>query len=180
MQGAEGADLERKQILEDQCRAASETLFRKRRDLQQLQSNFETASRELNEIRAEKNELDGNNNEIGANRQRLAQEAQDATEKLQRAAASKDAKANNVRAVKGEGFDNSPENLMILAEVENTKNAFLLNAISQLINDPVINQEAPNLIAEIQTTLAENQIDIPEQPDGAFDRPLSASQPSER
>ena len=72
MQGAEGADLERKQILEDQCRAASETLFRKRRDLQQLQSNFETASRELNEIRAEKNELDGNNNEIGANRQRLA------------------------------------------------------------------------------------------------------------
>ena len=34
MQGAEGADLERKQILEDQCRAASETLFRKRRDLQ--------------------------------------------------------------------------------------------------------------------------------------------------
>ena len=37
MQGAEGADLERKQILEDQCRAASETLFRKRRDLQQLQ-----------------------------------------------------------------------------------------------------------------------------------------------
>ena len=80
-----------------------------------------------------------------------------------------------MRAVKGEGFDNSPENLMILAEVENTKNAFLLNAISQLINDPVINQEAPNLIAEIQTTLAENQIDIPEQPDGAFDRPLSAS-----
>jgi hypothetical protein len=37
MQGAEGADLERKQILEDQCRAASETLFKKRRELQQLQ-----------------------------------------------------------------------------------------------------------------------------------------------
>ena len=37
MQGAEGADLERKQILEDQCRGASETLFKKRRELQQLQ-----------------------------------------------------------------------------------------------------------------------------------------------
>ena len=58
-----------------------------------------------------------------------------------------------MRAVKGEGFDNSPENLMILAEVENTKNAFLLNAISHLVNDPVLNAEAPNLIAEIQTTL---------------------------
>ena len=36
MQGAEGADLEKKQILEDQCRAASETLFKKRRELQNL------------------------------------------------------------------------------------------------------------------------------------------------
>lgn len=33
IQGAEGADLEKKQILEDQCRAASETLFKKRREL---------------------------------------------------------------------------------------------------------------------------------------------------
>ena len=139
-----------------------------------MQSNFETASRELNEIRAEKNDIEGNNNEIGQVRQRLAAEVQDASQKLERAAASKDAKQNNVRTVKGEGFDNSPENLMILAEVENTKNAFLLNAISHLINDPVINQEAPNLIAEIQTTLAENQIEIPEQPDEQFDRPLSS------
>jgi UDP-glucose:O-linked fucose beta-1,3-glucosyltransferase len=33
MQGAEGADLERKQILDDQYRAATETFFRKQRDL---------------------------------------------------------------------------------------------------------------------------------------------------
>ena len=128
----------------------------------------------MNEIRAEKNELDNNGNDIGQTRQRLTQETQDASQKLERAAASKDSKANNVRAVKGEGFDQSPENLMILAEVENTKNAYLLNAISHLLNDPVINQEAPNLIAEIQTTLAENQIEIPEQPDEQFDRPLSS------
>jgi hypothetical protein len=36
MQGAEGADLERKQVLEEQCRAASEALFKKRRELQTL------------------------------------------------------------------------------------------------------------------------------------------------
>lgn len=51
---------------------------------------------------------------------------------------------------------------MILAEAENQKNAFLVNTIAQMINNPIINQEAENLIAEIQTTLAENQIDIPE------------------
>lgn len=69
---------------------------------------------------------------------------------------------------------------MILAEVENTKNAFLLNAISHLLNDPVINQEVPNLIAEIQTTLAENQIEIPDQPQAEFDRPLSSVAGSDR
>jgi len=64
MQGAEGADLERKQILEDQCRAASEGLFKKRRELQQLQSNFDTASRELMEIRGEKNDLEKRANDV--------------------------------------------------------------------------------------------------------------------
>ena len=164
MQGAEGADLEKKQILEDQCRAASETLFRKRRDLQQLQSNFETASRELNEIRGEKNDIDANANEINQRRQENEQERQHNQQAVERAIRQKDAKQNNARTVKGEGFDQSPENMMILAEIENQKNAFLCNALSHLINDPIINQEAPNLIAEIQTSLAENQIEIPEQP----------------
>ena len=58
MQGAEGADLERKQILEDQFRAASETLFRKRRDMGQLEQNFKTASLELIDIRNTKGEID--------------------------------------------------------------------------------------------------------------------------
>ena len=58
MQGAKGADIERKQILEDQCRTVSETLFRKRRDLQQMQTNFDAASRELMDVRAEKNDLE--------------------------------------------------------------------------------------------------------------------------
>jgi len=63
MQGAEGADLDRKQILEDQCRAASENLFRKRRELQQMQSNFDGASRELMEIRNERSLAERNFNE---------------------------------------------------------------------------------------------------------------------
>ena len=45
IQGAEGADLEKKQILEDQCRAASETLFKKRRELQKLQKDYDDDAR---------------------------------------------------------------------------------------------------------------------------------------
>lgn len=54
MQGAKGADIERKQILEDQCRQVSENLFKKRRDLQQMQTNFDAASRELMDVKNEK------------------------------------------------------------------------------------------------------------------------------
>jgi hypothetical protein len=49
--------------------------------------------------------------------------------------ASKESKLNNVRSVRGEGFDDSPENLMVLAEVERERSNYLLNALSHLVNN---------------------------------------------
>lgn len=69
-----------------------------------------------------------------------------------------------MRQVRGETFDDSNENVMVLAEVESQKGAYLMNALASLVTDPVLGQEVPTLIAEIQTTLAENNIQIPEQP----------------
>ena len=66
MQGAEGADLERKQILDDQYRQATENFFRKQRDLQQITTNFDTAKRELDEVRNEKNEIERENGNLDA------------------------------------------------------------------------------------------------------------------
>jgi len=57
IQGAEGADLEKKQILEDQCRAASETLFKKRRELQKLQRDYDDDARQLMEYRGQSQQL---------------------------------------------------------------------------------------------------------------------------
>ncbi len=82
MQGAEGADLERKQILEDQCRAASETLFKKRRELQQLQQNFEGASREIMQIRSEKNELERKGQEIQQTSDKVERDVNDLGSKI--------------------------------------------------------------------------------------------------
>jgi len=45
-----------------------------------------------------------------------------------------------------------------------------MNALSQLINDPVISQELPDLVKEIETTLAESQIVIPTRPNSAIQR----------
>ena len=130
MQGADGADLERKQILEDQCRAASEALFRKRRELQSLQSNFDTASRELMEIRGEKNELERRGNQVNQNKEQLQKELEEQFAIVDRAAQSKDSKLNNVRAVRGNDFDESSTHIEILAEVEQEKHNHLINAVA--------------------------------------------------
>jgi len=43
-----------------------------------------------------------------------------------------------VRAAVGDAFDESPENLTVLYEVEAQKNAYLLNAISHLCNNQIM------------------------------------------
>ena len=84
------------------------------------------------------------------------------------------ARENNCRQVKGNGFEQSAEYKFVQAQAQNTKNAMLLNALSYLCNDQLLHQEAPTMIAEIQTTLDENQIIVPDQPDQELERPLTA------
>jgi len=88
---------------------------------------------------------------------------------------SKDSKLNNARAVRGEAFDNSAQNLAIMAEIESAKSQYLLNAISLMLNDPVIQAEVPDLINEIQQMLAETDIAVPERPGSALERPVTTS-----
>ncbi len=71
MQGAEGADLEKKQILEDQCRAASETLFKKRRELQKLQKDYDDDARRLMEFKTKQQQLHKQNDELNGIRENL-------------------------------------------------------------------------------------------------------------
>lgn len=167
MQGAEGADLDRKQILEDQCRAASENLFRKRRELQQMQSNFDGASRELMEIRNERNFAERGYNEAAQINENINRDLGDADQKIDRVARARDTKLNNVRAVKGETFDDSHENLEILAQNERAKQQHMLNALSVICTDPFVAQELPDLINEIQNTLAQSSIRVPSRPASA-------------
>jgi len=74
IQGAEGADLEKKQILEDQCRAASETLFKKRRELQKLQKDYDDDARGLMEIRTKSQALQKQNEATNLERERFSKD----------------------------------------------------------------------------------------------------------
>lgn len=60
-----------------------------------------------------------------------------------------EAKLNNCRAVKGDGFDETPEALYLQAQIQNQKSQMLLNALSYMVNNQVLGQETPTLIAEI-------------------------------
>ena len=77
MQGAEGADLEKKQILEDQCRAASETLFKKRRELQKLQKDYDDDARRLMEVKTKQTQFQKQSEELNQQKERLERELQE-------------------------------------------------------------------------------------------------------
>lgn len=77
MQGAEGADLDKKQILEDQCRAASETLFKKRRELQKLQKDYDDDARRLMEIKNKSQSINKQSDEVNQLRNQLEKELND-------------------------------------------------------------------------------------------------------
>ena len=115
--------------MEDQCRAASETLFKKRRELQKLQKDYDEDARRLMEIKTKQQQLHKQSDEQSMNRERLDKEMADQYDKIQRAQKSFTSKLNNVRAVKGPDFETSKENYEILTEVETLKNKHLLGSL---------------------------------------------------
>lgn len=128
-------------------------------------------------IRNDKNELERRGNDVQAAAERAEQELNEMQARVQRAAQSRDSKFNNVKAVMGD-FENSPAYMQIMAEIEQAKNQHLMNALSTLINDQVISQELPDLVKEIETTLAQSQIVIPSRPNSAIQQPRSSRQSS--
>ena len=76
---------------------------------------------------------------------------------MQRADQSLQSNYNNIRQVKGDGFDDSNENYEVEATVEQHKTNHLLNALSVIVN------EFPALGTVIQGSFGD-QIQIPSRP----------------
>ena len=119
--GAEGADLDKKQILEDQCRAASETLFKKRRELQKLTKDYDDDARRLMEIKTKQQQIGKQTEDLNGMRDKLEKELSEQGVRFEKALKSYQSKLNNVKSVKGDGFEESKENVHIMLEVEQLK-----------------------------------------------------------
>jgi hypothetical protein len=70
------------------------------------------------QVRSEKNDLERRANEVQQQGAKTENDLQEYSAKLQRANQSKDSKLNNVRAVRGQNFDQTPTYFQILTEVE--------------------------------------------------------------
>lgn len=87
------------------------------------------------QIRNEKNDLERRGQDVQQTAERAEKELQDMNAKIARSISSKDSRLNNVKQVRGQDFEQSGTYMQILAEVEQSKNQHLMNALSQLIND---------------------------------------------
>lgn len=155
LRGAEGADLEKKQILEEQCRAASETLFKKRKEVQKLNKEYDDDMRRLMEIQTKQQTYLKKNEDINYQREKLEKELHDQDEKVDRAAKTRD---NNIRNLKQRmpDFETSSKAKDIAFEGEQLKLKYLMNAISVLIS------EIPDLGGILEQPLQEIGLDIPQ------------------
>ena len=88
--------------------------------------------------------------------------------KIQRAQQQFQSNYNNVRAVKGDGFDESVENMEVMAQVEGQKTESLLNALSVIVN------EFPALGTVIRGSFGDD-LQIPSRPQSAIERPITGS-----
>ena len=134
LRGAEGADLEKKQILEEQCRAASETLFKKRKEVQKLNKEYDDDMRRLIEYKTKQQNFLKRNEEIDIQAERIEKEINEQGGKIERA---ERAKANNYNALvqNDQNFEGSNQQKDILFESEQLKTKYLMNTIGILVGD---------------------------------------------
>ncbi|CAI2383185.1 unnamed protein product [Moneuplotes crassus] len=155
LRGAEGADLEKKQILEEQCRAASETLFKKRKEVQKLNKEYDDDMSRLMEIQTRHQNYMRKNEEMNQQKEYLNKEISEQGGKIDRA---ENTKASNLDQVKSSvpDFEDSTRAKDIALEVEQLKTKYLMNAIGVLVND------MPSLKEILDHPLQEIGLDIPQ------------------
>jgi len=155
LRGAEGADLEKKQILEEQCRAASETLFKKRKEVQKLSKEFDDDMRRLTEIQTKQQNFLKQDDEVANQRERIEKELSEQQEKIQRA---DDAKNSNYEALSQavDDFQNSSQYKDIIFESEQLKTRYIMNAIATMVSD------IPDLAGILEKPLQDIGLDIPQ------------------
>ena len=164
LRGAEGADLEKKQILEEQCRAASETLFKKRKEVQKLNKEYDDDMRRLMEIQTKQQNFLKKNEDFSHQRERIETELQDQMDKVARA---EEVKNNNLQNIvqNNPQFEESANFKDVILESEQLKTKYMMNAIG------ILSHEMPDIQGMIEQPFQEIGLEIPQ----TSERPATGS-----
>lgn len=129
-EGVVKADIEKKEVLEEQCRAASETLFKRRKELGRLQKECEDMMKRVMQIEGQKQNIDKQTEDLKYQNEKLSKELQDQQQKLERAAKTVNTKKTNYsKAVPEFASQESPPALEMHLEGIKIKNNYVLNAL---------------------------------------------------
>jgi chromosome segregation ATPase len=155
LRGAEGADLEKKQILEEQCRAASETLFKKRKEVQKLNKEYDDDMRRLMEIQTKQQNFLKKNDEVAQTRERIDKELGDQDEKLERAANTRNENFEAL-AQRYPDLEDTTSYKDVQFEAQQLRTKYLMNAIG------ILTSENGELHAILEQPFQELGLEIPQ------------------
>jgi len=120
------------------------------------------------EIRTKQQAHQKQNEATNMEKDRFQQDINAQMKKMDRAQQSFGSSLNNVKQVRGDGFEESKEFIEIQGHVENEKTKHLLNALAVIVN------EFPALGNVIKSSFGEDMV-IPSRPQSAIERPVTTS-----
>jgi len=156
-------DVDQKALLEEQCRAASENLFKKKKELQLTQKEYEEDMRRFNEVKSRFDMVTARYQELAFNLDKFDKDSRDQMEKKERALKSAAAKANNLKQLKIVIDENSARSWQIQMDVESNLNKTFISALYML------NTEYPEMSAILEPLLNAHGIDLPNKPPTTID-----------
>jgi hypothetical protein len=173
-EGVAKADVEKKEVLEEQCRAASEALFKRRKEVQRLQKDCEDLMKRVMQTEGHKQNVDKQLEDYRYQSEKLNKELQEQQQKLERANKTLSTKKSNyTKTVPDFNPTESVPALEMQLESEKLRNNYMLNALRSSSCEicSVIISEVPDIGEAMKLLLEEKGIRVPSRPATGAARP---------
>merc|ERR1719161_2895239 len=166
------AELEEKQMLEEQSRAANEVLFRKKKNVNQLEKEFEEDTNRYDELQANVERLDAQVRELMGAKDLLDREIEDQQGKLDRAERQMEVKRKQAQEAGLDLSQESPQVLDVELRTSRDMNQSVLWALSNALRD-----HTQDVLPLFESLCSEKNIQMPSRPPSAASRPGSSRGP---
>eukprot|EP00929_Paragymnodinium_shiwhaense_P117399 TRINITY_DN8793_c0_g1_i16.p1 TRINITY_DN8793_c0_g1~~TRINITY_DN8793_c0_g1_i16.p1 ORF type:complete len:894 (-),score=357.54 TRINITY_DN8793_c0_g1_i16:416-3097(-) len=164
------SELEEKQMLEEQSRAANEVLFKKKKVLGQMDRELKEDTKRYEEVRSNLEGLDSHVTELGAAQQMVSQELEAQTGKMERASQALEMSKSRAGEV---GVDLAPESAASV-EIEARNLGDQNTSVVYALNNSLQDYYAEDVLPLFESLCDEKQIHRPSRaPSVASSRPAS-------